>query len=104
VVPGQIGLVQATEAIKVILNIGTPMVGKFFVYDALAGDYRLLTVEKNPDCPLCGKTPAIKDLNTCDYTNRIDEACSQHIQETGADQKRAGEPMMNDPEPVPALE
>jgi adenylyltransferase/sulfurtransferase len=58
-VPGQIGLVQATGVIKLILKIGTPMIGKFFIYEAL--DLMMKTVEigKNPDCPLCGRTPRI---------------------------------------------
>jgi molybdopterin/thiamine biosynthesis adenylyltransferase len=61
-VPGQIGLVQATEIIKLILGIGTPMIGKFFIYEAL--DLMMKTVEigKNLDCPLCGGTPRITAL------------------------------------------
>jgi molybdopterin/thiamine biosynthesis adenylyltransferase len=62
VVPGQIGLVQATEVVKLILKIGTPMIGKFYIYDALTLDTRLVETGKNPDCPLCGASPRITGL------------------------------------------
>jgi sulfur-carrier protein adenylyltransferase/sulfurtransferase len=61
-VPGQIGLVQATEVVKHILGIGKPMIGRFFVYDALEGYYKVLSVDKNPNCPLCGERPTITSL------------------------------------------
>jgi molybdopterin/thiamine biosynthesis adenylyltransferase len=61
-VPGQIGLVQATEIIKLTLGIGTPMIGKFFVYDALTLMMKNIETGKNQDCPLCGETPRIKAI------------------------------------------
>ncbi len=61
-VPGQIGLVQATEMIKLILKIGEPLIGKFLIYRALDMVFHLMTVEKNPDCPLCGENPTIKSI------------------------------------------
>jgi sulfur-carrier protein adenylyltransferase/sulfurtransferase len=62
VVPGQIGLVQATEVIKLILGIGTPMIGKFYLYNALSLTSRVLETGKNQHCPLCGETPRIRAL------------------------------------------
>jgi sulfur-carrier protein adenylyltransferase/sulfurtransferase len=62
VVPGQIGLVQATEVIKLILGIGTPMIGKFYLYDALGLTNRTIDTGRNPDCPLCGENPRITAL------------------------------------------
>jgi molybdopterin/thiamine biosynthesis adenylyltransferase/rhodanese-related sulfurtransferase len=62
VVPGQIGLIQATEVIKVILGIGTPMIGKFYLYNALSLTSRILETGKNPECPLCGDNPRIRAL------------------------------------------
>jgi adenylyltransferase/sulfurtransferase len=62
VVPGQIGLVQATEAIKLILRIGTPMIGKFYIYNALTLSTRIVETGRNPDCPLCGESPVITSL------------------------------------------
>jgi molybdopterin/thiamine biosynthesis adenylyltransferase len=62
VVPGQIGLVQATEVLKLILGIGNPLIGRFLVYDALETDYRVFQVRKNQACPLCGDQPTITGL------------------------------------------
>jgi adenylyltransferase/sulfurtransferase len=62
-VPGQIGLVQATEVLKIILKVGTPMIGKFFYYGALEPSYNIMNFQKNPLCPLCGEKPSIKSLN-----------------------------------------
>ena len=61
-VPGQIGLVQATEIIKLIIKAGTPMVGKFYVYSALDLTAKFLEVGRNPDCPLCGENPRITGI------------------------------------------
>jgi len=52
---------QATEALKIALNIGTPLIGRYVVYYALSGQSHLMTVEKNPGCPLCGEKPTIRD-------------------------------------------
>jgi sulfur-carrier protein adenylyltransferase/sulfurtransferase len=73
VVPGQIGLVQATEVIKLILGIGTPMIGKFYLYSALNLTNRILETGKDPNCPLCGETPRIRALlgeGSVDYESR----------------------------------
>jgi molybdopterin/thiamine biosynthesis adenylyltransferase len=61
-VPGQIGLVQATEVIKLILKIGTPMIGKYYIYNALTLTMKVIETGRNPDCLLCGATPGIKAL------------------------------------------
>lgn len=54
VLPGIIGLIQATETIKVLLNIGTPLVGRLLVYDALEMSFRQLKVRRDPNCTTCG--------------------------------------------------
>jgi sulfur-carrier protein adenylyltransferase/sulfurtransferase len=54
VVPGTIGLFQATEAMKLILGIGAPLVGRLLCYDALATTFRELRLARDPDCPGCG--------------------------------------------------
>ncbi|MCX8110885.1 MAG: hypothetical protein N3D15_06515, partial [Syntrophorhabdaceae bacterium] len=56
------GLVQAMEVIKLILNIGKPLIGRFLIYSALTTGFHIMTVERNPDCPLCGERPTIKAL------------------------------------------
>ena len=57
-----IGAIQSTEAVKLLMGIGVPLVGKLMVYDALEMEYRKLTVRKDPECPLCGKNPTITGL------------------------------------------
>jgi adenylyltransferase/sulfurtransferase len=59
VLPGIIGIIQATEAIKWILGIGTPLLGRLLLYDALEMSFRDIKFERNPDCPLCGDHPTI---------------------------------------------
>jgi sulfur-carrier protein adenylyltransferase/sulfurtransferase len=74
VVPGQIGLIQATEVIKLILKVGTPMIGRFYVYDALNLTSMLVQTGRSADCPLCGERPEIKAITgagSVDYQVRI---------------------------------
>ena len=59
VLPGVIGTMQAIETIKLILNIGKPLVGRLMLYDALEQSWRTLKVKKNPACPVCGDKPTI---------------------------------------------
>jgi molybdopterin/thiamine biosynthesis adenylyltransferase len=61
-VPGQVGLIQATEVIKLILKKGKLLIGQFLIYNSLEVEFRLLTVKKNPSCPLCNEEPKIKEL------------------------------------------
>jgi molybdopterin/thiamine biosynthesis adenylyltransferase/rhodanese-related sulfurtransferase/molybdopterin converting factor small subunit len=62
ILPGTIGLIQATEAVKLILGIGEPLVGRLLLYDALAMRFRELRLRRNPDCPVCGDHPTITKL------------------------------------------
>jgi sulfur-carrier protein adenylyltransferase/sulfurtransferase len=55
VLPGLVGLVQATEALKLVLEIGQPLVGRLLTYDALGMRFRELTLRRDPECPGCGK-------------------------------------------------
>lgn len=66
VVPGIIGLMQANEAIKWICQIGEPLAGRLLIFDALATRWREVKIKKDPECPLCGKHPAIHKLE--EYT------------------------------------
>ena len=61
VLPGTVGTLQATEAIKVLLGIGEPLVGRLLIFDALAMDFTELKVRKNPHCPICGDHPTITE-------------------------------------------
>jgi adenylyltransferase/sulfurtransferase len=62
VLPGIIGVIQATEAVKVLLGIGEPLVGRFLIYDALRMRFRELKLRKDPDCPVCGTNPTVTAL------------------------------------------
>ena len=62
ILPGTIGLIQATEAVKLILGIGDPLVGRLLLYDALGMRFRELKLRKNPDCPVCGDHPTVTKL------------------------------------------
>ena len=76
ILPGIIGLVQATEAIKLLLGKGRSLVGRLILYDALEMKFRELKLRKNPKCPLCGDHPTIKEL--IDY----DKFCGIQPQQT----------------------
>jgi len=62
ILPGIIGLVQATEAVKLILGVGEPLIGRLMLYDALAMRFRELKLRRNPECPACGDHPTITKL------------------------------------------
>jgi adenylyltransferase/sulfurtransferase len=62
ILPGLVGVIQATEVIKLILGIGDPLIGRLLLIDALGMSFRQLKLRKNPDCPVCGKNPTITEL------------------------------------------
>lgn len=59
VLPGMIGTVQATEAVKIILGVGEPLVGRLLSYDSLRMQFRTLKLRRDPGCPVCGDNPSI---------------------------------------------
>jgi sulfur-carrier protein adenylyltransferase/sulfurtransferase len=62
ILPGLVGVIQATETIKLILGQGEALVGRLLLVDALAMRFRELKLRKNPDCPVCGSHPTITQL------------------------------------------
>jgi molybdopterin/thiamine biosynthesis adenylyltransferase/rhodanese-related sulfurtransferase/molybdopterin converting factor small subunit len=62
VLPGLIGVIQATETLKLIIGIGEPLVGRFLIIDALRMKFRELKLRKDPDCPVCGTHPTVTQL------------------------------------------
>jgi sulfur-carrier protein adenylyltransferase/sulfurtransferase len=62
VMPGLIGLIQATEVLKLILGIGETLLGKLMLVDALSMEFQTVNLGKNPDCPVCGDHPTITHL------------------------------------------
>ena len=65
ILPGTVGTMQATEAIKLILGIGDPLIGKMLLYDALEMSFTTIKVRKNPKCPVCGIPH--EDIELIDY-------------------------------------
>jgi adenylyltransferase/sulfurtransferase len=62
ILPGLIGIIQATEVIKLILGKGEPLVGRLLLVDALSMRFRELKLKKNPECPVCGAHPTVTAL------------------------------------------
>jgi sulfur-carrier protein adenylyltransferase/sulfurtransferase len=62
VLPGIIGTIQATEAIKLLLGVGESLIGRFLIYDALRMRFRELKLRRDPDCPVCGDRPTVRAL------------------------------------------
>jgi molybdopterin/thiamine biosynthesis adenylyltransferase/rhodanese-related sulfurtransferase len=72
VLPGTIGLLQATEVVKLILGVGEPLIGRLLTYDALSTEFRELRLSRDPSCPMCGPG-APTALDEIEYT---DVACA----------------------------
>ncbi len=62
IIAGIIGVVQATEVIKLRLGKGNLLNGKLLLYDSLNMDFKKLNIQRNPACPMCGENPTIKEL------------------------------------------
>src|SRR5438067_4072313 len=75
VLPGIIGSIQAMEAIKLVLGIGDPLIGRLLAYDALEESFRVFKVNRDPDCPACGEHAA--EIVIAEY----DELCMPHPRE-----------------------
>lgn len=86
VLPGIIGSLQALEALKLILGIGTVPLGVLTVFDALHGNFRQLQLSRDPQCRLCGDLPQIHDVanaetraaSSCKFTNETMESITTH--------------------------
>jgi adenylyltransferase/sulfurtransferase len=62
VLPGTIGTLQATEALKLILGAGTPLIGRLLLYNALDMSFEFVKLRKNPKCKICGPEPEVTEL------------------------------------------
>ena len=76
-----IGLVQATEAIKLLAGVGEPLVGRLLTYDALGMRFREVKLRRDPNCPLCGANPTIKDLSI--HAEGATAACTVGVNNDG---------------------
>ena len=72
VLPGIIGTLQATEAIKLLTGIGEPMIGKLLHYDALNSRFKTFNTRKDPECKICGINPTIKGISKIKGYDDID--------------------------------
>jgi molybdopterin/thiamine biosynthesis adenylyltransferase len=71
ILPGVVGTIQATEAIKLVLGEGEPLIGRLLMYDSLGMKFRNLKLRRDPNCPVCGDNPTIHEY--IDY----DQFCSR---------------------------
>ena len=62
ILPGVVGTIQATEAVKLIIGVGQPLINRFMIYDALQMKFRELKLHKDPECPICGDNPTVTTL------------------------------------------
>ena len=74
VLPGILGTIQATEVIKLILQNGNPLIGRLLTYDALEMSFNEISLQRNPDCPVCGDHPTITE--PIDY----EDFCRSHAE------------------------
>ena len=62
ILPGVVGLIQATEAVKLVLGVGEPLIGRLLLYDALSMRFTELKIKRDPKCPVCGDHPSVTAL------------------------------------------
>jgi molybdopterin/thiamine biosynthesis adenylyltransferase/rhodanese-related sulfurtransferase len=70
VLPGVIGSIQGNEALKLVLGLGRPLVGRLLLYDALDGSFDEVAIRRDPECPVCGDSPTITEY--VDYVEFCD--------------------------------
>jgi adenylyltransferase/sulfurtransferase len=95
ILPGLVGIIQATEVIKLILGIGEPLVGRLLLVDALGMNFRTLKLRKNPDCPVCGTHPTVKELIDYDQFCGIEKPTSVGPLEVARDKAVAEAPVVD---------
>jgi sulfur-carrier protein adenylyltransferase/sulfurtransferase len=103
ILPGLVGVIQATEVIKLILGIGETLVGRLLLVDALGMKFRTLKLRKNPDCPACGTHPTITELIDYDQFCGIEKPKSVGPLEVARD-KAVGEAAVVDGIPQISVE
>jgi adenylyltransferase/sulfurtransferase len=62
VIPGLVGCIQTAEAVKILLGVGEPLVGRLLLIDSLRMTFRELRLRKDPGCPVCGESPTVREL------------------------------------------
>jgi adenylyltransferase/sulfurtransferase len=77
-------VVQATEAVKLIIGKGEPLIGRLLTYDALGMRFREVRLRRDPQCPLCGERPTIRDLSLHAETAEACAVTPEHGDRAGA--------------------
>jgi adenylyltransferase/sulfurtransferase len=95
ILPGLVGVIQATEVIKLILGIGEPLIGRLLLVDALGMSFRTLKLRKNPDCPACGTHPTITELIDYDQFCGIEKPASVGPLEVARDKAVGDAPVVD---------
>lgn len=95
ILPGLLGVIQATETIKLILGIGEPLIGRLLLVDALGMNFRTLKLRKNPNCPVCGTNPTVTELIDYDQFCGIEKPTSIGPLEVSRDKAVADLPVVD---------
>jgi adenylyltransferase/sulfurtransferase len=95
ILPGLVGVMQATEVIKLVLGIGDTLVGRLLLVDALGMTFRTLKLRKNPDCPVCGTHPTVTALIDYDQFCGIPKPTSTGPLEVAQNQEVAAVPIVD---------
>jgi adenylyltransferase/sulfurtransferase len=74
ILPGIVGTLQAAETIKLLLGVGEPMIGRLLILDVLRMRFRELKLRKDPDCPVCGENPTVRELIDYEHFCGLDRA------------------------------
>jgi len=95
ILPGLLGVIQATETIKLILGIGEPLIGRLLLVDALGMNFRTLKLRKNPECPVCSANPTLTKLIDYDQFCGIEKPTSVGPLEVARDKTVADLPVVD---------
>ena len=95
ILPGLLGIIQATETIKLILGIGEPLIGRLLLVDALGMNFRTLKLRKNANCPVCGTHPTVTELIDYDQFCGIEKPTSVGPLEVSRDKAVADQPVVD---------
>src|ERR1700754_4064439 len=95
ILPGLVGVIQATEVIKLILGIGEPLIGRLLLVDSLGMRFRELKLRKNPDCPVCGTHPTVTALIDYDQFCGIEKPTTVGPLEVSRDKAVADAPIVD---------
>ncbi|HZY73085.1 MAG TPA: molybdopterin-synthase adenylyltransferase MoeB [Edaphobacter sp.] len=95
ILPGLLGVIQATETIKLILGIGEPLIGRLLLVDALGMNFRTLKLRKNPECPVCSAHPTLTELIDYDQFCGIEKPTSVGPLEVARDKAVADLPCVD---------